>query len=265
MTRPFYDEYAWAYDLVITRPINSQCDFIAETLSRRGVVSGANVLDAGCGVGSHAFELARRGYTVRGLDLSPHLIREAERRASQLRLPVSFNVGDILELSASPQFDGILCRGVLNDFLDEASRRQVFHSFARALKAEGVLILDVRDWEATVERKSREPVFEKFADTPRGRLTFRSVTRLDRQTRRLLVAEQHTLRQQGGVETSSTYNFSMRCWTQSELQSHLTQAGFERIEYFGGYQRSVPVGASDRLVGVASGIRGENGIQTGTT
>lgn len=253
LTRPFYDEYAWAYDFIIEQPVSAQCDFIAAALNGRGIASGARILDAGCGIGSHAIELARRGYVVAGLDLSPQLIAEAERRAGSLILPVSFTVGNILDLPATATFDAILCRGVLNDFLDEENRVRVFLSFAGALKSKGVLILDVRDWDATVDRKTFAPVFEKSADTPRGSLTFRSVTRLEHQTRRLLVMEQHTLRQQG-VETISEYNFSMRCWTQAELQAHLTQAGFEAIEYFGGYDSHVPVGASDRLVSVASKV-----------
>lgn len=250
LTRPFYDEYAWAYDLIITQPVSAQCDFIAALLSGRGIINGARILDAGCGIGRHAIELARRGYLVEGLDLSPQLIVEGERRAGSLALPVSFAVGNILDLPASATFDAILCRGVLNDFLDEENRGRVFLSFAGALKPKGVLILDVRDWDATVDRKTLEPVFEKSTDTPRGHLTFRSVTQLDGQTRRLLVREQHTLRQQG-VETISEYSFSMRCWTQAELHAHLAQAGFEAREYFGGYDSQVPVGASDRLVSVA--------------
>jgi ubiquinone/menaquinone biosynthesis C-methylase UbiE len=253
MTRPFYGEYAWAYDLVIEQPVQSQCDFIAEMFSQRGVGAGASVLDAGCGVGSHAIELARRGYNVTGLDFSSALIIEAHKRARPFQLSVAFHVGDILELSATAtSFDGILCRGVLNDFLDEAGRQQVFLSFARALNPTGVLILDVRDWEATIERKSLHPVFEKSVATARGHLTFRSVTRLDLEAKRLLVAEQHTLQERGGSnETISTYNFSMRCWTQAELESQLTRAGFTEIEYFGGYHQHLPLGTTDRIVSVS--------------
>jgi SAM-dependent methyltransferase len=254
MSRPFYDEYAWAYDFIITQPVAAQCDFIAERLSRRGIARGARILDAGCGAGSHAIELARRGYVVTGLDLSPQLIAEAQRRATDVVFPVSFTVGDILDLTATASaYDAILCRGVLNDFPDETGRRKVFHSFANALGSGGTLILDVRDWETTLSRKTREPVFEKSADTPRGRLTFRSVTQPEPQTRRLLIKEQHTLRQHG-VEKVSAYDFSMRCWTREELHERLTEAGFDALDFFGGYDLDVTAGASDRLVCVASKI-----------
>jgi SAM-dependent methyltransferase len=249
--RPFYDEYAWAFDLIINTPIDKQCAFVVEMLSQRGVNAGARILDAGCGIGGHSIELARLGYVVRGLDLSSQLITEAQRRISDESLPISFAVGDILSLEATHDFDAILCRGVLNDLLDEASRLKVFFSFARALRPDGVLILDVREWNETARRKTLEPVFEKTIETTRGQLSFRSRTRLEHPTRRLCVAEQHTLRKES-VETVSTYEFTMQCWTQEELNRRLARAGFEAIEFFGDYDRTVQLGASDRLVCVAS-------------
>lgn len=249
--RPFYDEYAWAFDLLINTPLSKQCEFIAEALSGRDVNSGARILDAGCGTGGHAALLARRGYNVTGLDISIPLILEARKRINDPMLSVTFTEGDILTLTTTPQYDGVLCRGVLNDLLDEASRQEAFFSFARALRSSGVLILDVREWEGTVRRKTSEPVFEKSVDTPRGKLTFCSQTRLDYRTRRLLVAERHTLLKDN-VESVSTYDFQMQCWTQEELNRRLTEAGFESIRYFGAYDRMVPVGESDRLVSVAT-------------
>jgi SAM-dependent methyltransferase len=251
VSRPFYDEYAWAYGLVIPPPSEEQLDFIADAFRARGVGAGSLVLDAGCGIGRHALGLARRGYAVEGVDLSPGLIGEARRLAGEEHRPaVSFRVGGILELPPDARFDGLLCRGVLNDLLDGRSRERAFSSFAGALRRGGALALDVREWEATARRKIREPVFEKTVETGRGPLTFRSVTRVDPGTRRLLVEERHTLRA-GGVERVSAYDFQMRCWTREELESRLSRAGFGRAEFFGAYDGGTPAGATDRLVCVA--------------
>jgi hypothetical protein len=114
-----------------------------------------------------------------------------------------------------------------------------------------MLMFDVREWEATLSRKTLEPVFDKVAETPLGRLTFRSTTRLEPETRRLIVSEQHTLRNEG-AETISTYDFSMRCWTLEELRGHLAAEGFGAIEYYGAYDREVLESASDRLVCIAA-------------
>jgi len=249
--RPFYDEHAWAYDLIITPRVAAHSDFISEAFARRGHARGSRVLDAGCGAGGYSIELARRGYRVEGVDLSARLVAHARAHAEADRLPVSFTVGDILSYTSSHLCDAVLCRGVLNDLLDGRSRREVFRSFARVLRAGGALLLDVREWEVTARRKEREPVFEKTVETERGRLTFRSVTRVEPRTRRLLVAEQHTLRRDD-TETVTFYDFQMRCWTRAELQESLAGAGFERVEMFGAYDFAVQAGETDRLVCLAT-------------
>jgi SAM-dependent methyltransferase len=62
-SRPFYGEYAWAFDLLIDRPVGQECAAITAWLSDRGVLPGATLLDAGCGTGRYARELARRHAT----------------------------------------------------------------------------------------------------------------------------------------------------------------------------------------------------------
>jgi hypothetical protein len=47
--RPFYAEYA--FDLLIDRPVRKECAAIAAWLVERGVLPGADLLDAGCGTG----------------------------------------------------------------------------------------------------------------------------------------------------------------------------------------------------------------------
>jgi SAM-dependent methyltransferase len=247
--RPFYAEYAWAFDLLIDRPVRRECGAIAAWLVERGVLPGAELLDAGCGTGRYAIEMARRGYLVHGIDLSPELIDVAERSAHDAPVSASFRVGDILN-QPSRRFDAILCRGVLNDFVDDDSRAVVFAAFARALRPAGVLILDVREWEATALRKDREPLFRKRVDTDRGQLTFTSTTELDREKRSLLLSERHTLVSEG-QERSSSYQFMMRCWTREELAAGFARAGFAAVDYFGAYDSAVAAGSTDRLIAIA--------------
>lgn len=247
--RPFYAEYAWAFDLLIDRPVRKECATIAAWLVQRGVRPGADLLDAGCGTGRYAIELARRGYIVHGVDASPELIDEAKRSAGSGPQSVSFTTGDIRTLPAA-RYDAILCRGVLNDFLEDDDRDAVFASFSQALRPAGVLILDVRDWETSAARKGREPLFRKSVDTNRGKLTFTSITDVDAEHHRLVVSERHSL-VADGRERSSDYVFVMRCWTRGELDASLAQHGFSAAEYFGAYDPAIEPGLTDRLVAVA--------------
>jgi SAM-dependent methyltransferase len=247
--RPFYVEYAWAFDLLIDRPVRRECAVIAGWLIDRGILPGAEVLDAGCGTGRYAIELARRGYVVHGMDLSPDLVDVATRAIGDSTGGVSFGVGDIAHLPAS-RYAAILCRGVLNDIVDDAGRDAVFAALAEALQSNGALILDVREWTASVERKSREPLFRKRVSTDRGELTFTSVTALDPDNRQLLISERHELIEHG-EERVSDFDFVMRCWQKEELDELLARHDFGRVSWFGAYDPDIAFGATDRLVVVA--------------
>ncbi len=59
---------------------------------------GARVLDAGCGTGAMAVELAQRGAQVVAVDISPKLVGIAEERCPRnLRGNIDFVAGDMLE------------------------------------------------------------------------------------------------------------------------------------------------------------------------
>ncbi len=60
-------------------------------------LSGARVLDAGCGTGQISIELAKRGASVLGVDISTSLVHVAKRRTpSYLGKNINFLVGDML-------------------------------------------------------------------------------------------------------------------------------------------------------------------------
>jgi magnesium-protoporphyrin O-methyltransferase len=72
-------------------------------------LSGLRILDAGCGTGALAIEMARRGADVVGIDLSASLIELARSRMHEAGAGrVNFKVGDMLH-PALGRFDHIIC------------------------------------------------------------------------------------------------------------------------------------------------------------
>ena len=250
MNRPFYTEYAWAYDLLIQAPVASRVDFIVGRFNQSGILPRARLLDAGCGTGTYSIALAERRFSVTGIDASLDLITQARKKSIKVGIRLEFVIGDILRLPQDLSVDAVLCRGVLNDLIEIESRKAVFSSFAGVMREGGVLMLDVREWNATVVRKTKNPVFEKTVMTENGQLTFRSITTLREETRSLLISETHTLQSPRG-ENIIAFDFEMKCWTQKELTAHLSGAGFDIINYLGDYDSAISVGDTDRLVAVA--------------
>ena len=74
-----------------------------------GVTSGTDVLDAGCGTGVVAVTAARAGARVKGLDLTPTLIKRARENAEIAGLDIEFTEGDVEALPyPDASFDTVL-------------------------------------------------------------------------------------------------------------------------------------------------------------
>jgi methyl halide transferase len=79
-----------------------------------GHLRGVTALDIGCGTGSDAMELARRGFRVTAMDLVPRAIQTARARAvaaGQLGR-IDHRIGDILKDDVGGPFDVLYDRGV---------------------------------------------------------------------------------------------------------------------------------------------------------
>lgn len=63
-----------------TEDTKKQVDFVIEKLHLHG---GEKVLDLACGFGRHSLELARRGFSVTGIDITPSYIHFAEEEAQK--------------------------------------------------------------------------------------------------------------------------------------------------------------------------------------
>src|SRR5262245_18003598 len=69
---------------------------------------GARVLDLACGTGRHSIELARRGFSVLGVDIATDLLEVADRDAAEADGDVSFLEADLRELPFEEEFDVVL-------------------------------------------------------------------------------------------------------------------------------------------------------------
>ncbi|MCW5879680.1 MAG: class I SAM-dependent methyltransferase [Anaerolineae bacterium] len=118
-------------------------DFLPDLLGRVGV-SARDVLDVACGVGDLAMGLARRGYTLTGVDLAPAMIDIARQRAAAADLAVDFEVADMRRLPYTAAFDLLLCFGdSLNYMLTAADFRKALTAMRRALRPGGWVIFDL--------------------------------------------------------------------------------------------------------------------------
>ncbi len=108
------------------------------TLAASSIPAKGHVLDYGCGPGRLGVLLARRGFKVRGLDISDGMLNEA-RALDTTGLPIEFDLITNLAQALPPDtFDGIVCSSVI-EYVEDAE--ELLLGFHRALRESGTLII----------------------------------------------------------------------------------------------------------------------------
>jgi SAM-dependent methyltransferase len=95
-----------------------------------------SVLDAGCGTGRVAVELARRGVSVVGVDADQEMVDAARRKAPQL----PWQLADLAELDLGRSFEVVVLAGNVVPYVTPSSRTAAVAGCARHLTAGGRLV-----------------------------------------------------------------------------------------------------------------------------
>ena len=155
----FYSSIAEYYHEIF--PYNpSQLRF---TTNYIGGTEGKRILDIGCATGELAYQLAKAGAVVTGIDLNEDLLFQANTKKVAPNL--TFQKGDMLELESDfhpHQFDGVLYFG--NTLVHLLSEQQVFNMFFgvhAVLKSGGAFLLQILNYDYIISEKvTRLPVIE---------------------------------------------------------------------------------------------------------
>jgi SAM-dependent methyltransferase len=110
-----------------------------------GAVDGP-ILDLGCGTGRVSLDLARRGRTMKGLDLDPDLVAAFNERAAGAGLPAGAAVGDARAFDLDGRFAMVLAPMQLIQLLESAvDRIDCLRCAARHLGAGGTVAVAIVD------------------------------------------------------------------------------------------------------------------------
>jgi SAM-dependent methyltransferase len=123
-----YDQ-RWEELAAAGRNIHGEADLV-ESLGPR------TVLDAGCGTGRVAVELARRGIDVTGVDVDAAMLDKARAKAPHL----PWVVADLARLDLGRTFDVVVMAGNVMIFLAPGTEGEVVAAAARHLAPGGALV-----------------------------------------------------------------------------------------------------------------------------
>jgi SAM-dependent methyltransferase len=214
---------------------------LVRALTDRLGLGSARVLDLGCGTGTLAVELARRGHTVVGIDLCPQMLEIARRKAERVG-GVRFEKGDMRSVRIEERFDIVTCTfDAINYVTREAELQATFRSAYGATVSPGWLLFD------SVTRQLFE---DQNGDTFVRRIGDRRV----RQTLRYNMATR-------AARTTFTFDngerevHRQRPWGFAELENALGRSGWQLRDVWRDFEGTRAGERSQRLICTA--FRGE--------
>lgn len=138
-----YTDFAYIYDKLIDQDYEKWADYIEEIFKKYNAKPKL-VLDLGCGTGSITNILAKRGYDMIGVDLSPDMLNVARDKAMEEGLDVLYLCQDIKEFELYGTVDAIICTlDVLNYITEPKDLQQVFALVKNYLNPDGIFIFDI--------------------------------------------------------------------------------------------------------------------------
>lgn len=234
----FDEDYLYFYAEVLdSKRSDADAGLVARLLSLQ---PGMRVLDVPCGEGRIGGRLAQLGCEVVGIDASERFLSLARERYPA----VSFEPGDMRELSYDGEFDAVVNWFTSFGYFDRAGNDELLAHFARALRPGGRLVLElanparlIRILELT--GGSTASLTERDGDLMVDRISYDAAAHRSHTDRFII--------RRGQIRR---LEFSLEQVPAAALEQRLRDAGFSQVELLG--QRGTPFEPEGpRLIAVA--------------
>ena len=207
--------------------IMDDVDFLERILHLQ---KGNKVLDQCCGNGIIALELAKRGYFVQGVDITPSYIESAQNNASQSDADVHFICSDA---GLYQSFD---CDAVFNwwtgfgYFDDDEQNTALIDAAYHSLCSGGLYLLDIPNYNGVL--RHFKPTMVDTYHTDIGLIELTRHTEFDVYRGRMEKLWEYRCEK----ELLATHHSSVRIYTSHEIVDFFTKAGFINIKLLGNQQ-----------------------------
>jgi len=139
---PVYDRWQHSYGKDYTSLIYPRLRAQLRALR----LTKTSMLDLACGTGSLAIRMARSGWAVRGVDVSPGMIAEARAKADRAGLAIPFSCQDMRRFRLGETVDLVTCMfDSLNHLLTPRDLKDAFASVRNSLRDGGFFVFDLNN------------------------------------------------------------------------------------------------------------------------
>jgi glycine/sarcosine N-methyltransferase len=215
----------------------SEGDFFIQQLKARGK---HKILDAATGTGFHSVQLLKAGFEVLSSDGSPEMLAQAFANARKHGYILRTVQADWRRLNRDVhgKYDAVVCLG--NSFthlFDEQDRRKALAEFYAALRHDGILILDQRNYDALLGHKAKPSQTYYYC----GEDVKAEPEHLDEGLARFRYS----------FPDGSVYHLNMFPLRKDYTRRLMLEVGFQRVETFGDFQQTYRNDEPDFFIHIA--------------
>jgi SAM-dependent methyltransferase len=207
---------------------------LVAVMRRHGVGTGGRVLDLGCGIGRHSVPLAKRGYSIVGVDFAPAYVKGAREYASTegVEDSTSFLVGDVRKITSFLEglapFDSTISMWTSLGYYGEEVDRDVLRQVATLTNVDGLLLVEMASKDGILR------ILQTRGWEPAGDLVQLETRRFDSE-RSHMVDEWVFYRREGDdLRFLSRDVIDHRLYAPSELRELAESAGWSVEGVYGG-------------------------------
>jgi SAM-dependent methyltransferase len=147
---PAWQGVQLSWDSLETEGSPAQTDLLERALR---LEPGMRILDAPCGTGRIALELADRGYAVTGIDITDRFLEDGRGQAAARGIEVDLRHADLREpLLEGGTFDAAVCFWGSFGYFDDAGNLAQARAAAEALRPGGRYLIDTPCLETVLPR-----------------------------------------------------------------------------------------------------------------
>lgn len=224
----YYFDNPEVWEEINSDRFNREPVFLEKIFKKFGNVK--NILDVGSGTGSHLNKLSEIGFTGLGVDLNKNMVKYAKIKYPHLR----FEVKDMRRLNYSNKFDAIIC--LCTTFCYNTTNKDVvttLKSFRKALKKDGILIIETFNPISFLEKKKFERTIEELENYKKFGL--KSVTEHWIDERKQQMTEKRSVYRLKDNKILESNLTTFRLFFPQEMRYFLETNGFKFLDFYGGY------------------------------
>lgn len=245
-----YGGFAEVYDTFMDNiPYDMWHDYLKSLLDDYGITEGI-VVDLGCGTGNMTVRLAKDGYDMIGVDLSPEMLEIARDKCSDQVLLLHQDMRE-LDLYGSVSAVVCICDG-MNYLLEPEDLIQTFKRVAAFLEKDGVFIFDMKTTYFYEQILGNQTIAENREDASFiWENEYHSESRINEY---LLTVYRLVSDGQDLFERTDEYH-RQRAYPWEQMRDLMITAGLHLEAVYEAFTRKAPEAESERLYFVARSVR----------